>query len=157
MQGREIQGAAERCWRDDFFERSTMIEVAAMSGVPLWQVVLGGLLGALICGVAGWVLWGRRPDLDREQQAADVAALTRPELALRMSERLRAWRHGLSEPTRLALGISLLLVGYHAAAYLFPDAWLAFRVPEAQWWMLVGVVLVLVGGSMAMDRMEGRG
>jgi hypothetical protein len=134
-----------------------MIDVVAMTGVALFQVVLGGVLGLLIGGAAGWVLWGRRPDLDREQQAADVAALTRPELALRRGERLRAWRHGLSEPTRLAIGFSLLLVGYHAAAYLFPDTWLEFRIPEARWWALVGVVVVLVGGSMAMDKMEGRG
>lgn len=133
-----------------------MIDAGSISGEPLWQVVLGGVIGAMICGMAGWVLWGRRQDLDREQQAADVAALTRPELARRRSERLRAWRHGLSEPTRLAVGVSLLLVGYHGAAYLFPDQWLAFRIPESHWWALCGVVVALVGGSVAMDRLEGR-
>jgi hypothetical protein len=134
-----------------------MLQLPAISGEPLWQVVLGGLVGALICGAAGWVLWGRRQDLDREQQAADIAALTRPDHAARTSERLRAWRHRLSEPTRLAIGVSLLLVGYHSAAYLFPDQWLAFRIPESHWWALCGIVLALVGGSVAMDRLEGRG
>lgn len=133
-----------------------MIDAASISGVPLWQVALGAVLGASICVASGWMLWGRRQDLEREKQRDDVAMLAGGVRDDRLLARLRYWRSSLSEPTRLAIGVGLLLTAYHAAAYLFPDQWLAFRIPESHWWVLVGIVVALVGGSMAMDRLEGR-
>jgi hypothetical protein len=137
-------------------QRTRMIDVGSISGVPLWQVVLGGVLALVIGAAAAWVLWGRKQDLEREKQRDDVVVLAGGPASKGFLARVRQWRWGLSEPTRLSIGVGQMLTAYHAAAYLFPDQWLAFRIPETHWWVLAIVVVVLVGGSMVMDRLEGR-
>lgn len=62
----------------------------------------------------------------------------------------------LSEPTRLAAGVALLVVGYHLVAWSLPVHWLPIRAPARHWWAVLGLAVVLVTGSAWADRLEGR-
>lgn len=94
----------------------------------VWSV--GGLVVAaalIACGVL--LLWGRRQD---------------PE----------APHHRLSEPARLVIGLSLVLVGYHAASYSLPRGWLALRVPPDRLWLLGAGVIVAILLTLLSDRFD---
>jgi hypothetical protein len=116
------------------------------------------VVGAGLIALSFWVLRGRRDDHAARVQARreELAKLGRtdatklPEGEARLSTRsaLRA----MSEPTRLVVGISLLLAGYHLLAYGLPPAAMPFRVPMDRLWML-GVGLVgACGVSVGVDR-----
>ncbi|GAB4384759.1 MAG: hypothetical protein Kow0022_08330 [Phycisphaerales bacterium] len=70
---------------------------------------------------------------------------------------LLGWLLGrTSVPTRLSLGLCLMVLGYHLASYALPTGWLWLRVPPGRLWILGVVVVVLVGGSLILDRVEER-
>lgn len=73
-----------------------------------------------------------------------------------VSEADRAEPGGLSVPTRLAVGLSLLVVGYHAAAYSLPTGWLWLRVPVDRLWVMGVALAAVVVGSLFLDGREGR-
>lgn len=61
-----------------------------------------------------------------------------------------------SVSTRAAIGLSLLVLGYHLAAYALPTGWLWLKVPAERLWILGLVIAVAVGGSIVLDRVEER-
>ena len=65
-----------------------------------------------------------------------------------------ARRASLSVPTRMALGLTLLVLGYHVAAWSLPDSWTPMKVPLERWWMLAAGAGAMIGSSVAMDRRE---
>lgn len=69
---------------------------------------------------------------------------------------LRAWKLGLREPTRMVVGASSILMGYHIAAWVLPARWQPLSVPLERWWMVALVVGLAVGGSLWMDRWQAR-
>lgn len=129
-------------------------------GADAW---LGALvapgLALLVGGV--WMVWGKRAA--RTESTGQAAAATaagaseaRPDGWAGAWVRARAWRDGLTQPTRLVLGLCAILVGYHVLAYVLPGHWLPLRVPVERWWWLgVGVVLA-VGATLGLDKMEKR-
>ncbi len=98
----------------------------------VWTVwTVGGLVAATLCIVGGvLLLWGRRNDPDDP--------------------------HRLSEPARLVIGLSLVLVGYHAASYSLPQGWLALRVPPDRLWLLGAGVVVAIGLTLLSDRLDAK-
>lgn len=146
--------------------------------VSFWEYVGTVALIAAGCAlvVGGlWLLRGRRMDhvarvkaeQERaEKQAAEHAAqlgslhasgVAQSELvqAVQSSANPSAPRmlRPMSEPTRLVVGIGLLLVGYHALAYALPASWLPLRVPIDRLWMLGAGVVCAAAISAAMDRL----
>lgn len=70
---------------------------------------------------------------------------------------LLGWLLGqTSVPTRLSLGVCLMVLGYHLASYALPTGWLWLRVPPDRLWILGVAVVGLVGGSLILDRLEER-
>lgn len=89
---------------------------------------VAGVVGGAVLGLVGlWVLWGRKA----------------------------IGPGGLSEPTRLVLGLSLLVVGYHLVSYGLPSGALPLRVAADRWWLLGVGIGVALGSSLALDAMEG--
>lgn len=62
----------------------------------------------------------------------------------------------VSEPTRLVLGLVLIVVGYHVAAYGLPSGWFRLKVPASNWWMLAIGVALAVAGALLAERLERR-
>jgi hypothetical protein len=70
---------------------------------------------------------------------------------------LLRWRGGRGRsPTRVALGLSILFLGYHIAAWFGPAAWFWLSVPIAFWPAVAGGCVAVVGGSIGIDRLERR-
>lgn len=59
-----------------------------------------------------------------------------------------------SRPTRLLLGVVLLVAGYHAAAWSGPAEWFPIKIPVRLWPLAAGLAVVGVAGSVWMDRRE---
>lgn len=60
----------------------------------------------------------------------------------------------MSHPTRLVVGVSLMLLGYHGASWLAPPTWMPLRLPPDLWWVLVVGVGVSLAGSGLSDYLE---
>lgn len=124
-----------------------------------WAVLLYGLLlpALALIGLGLWMVWGRRAELNREERhREDVKAAMRGDGVAPQTLRVRLaqWRDSRTEPTRLVLGMSALLVGYHIAAYVLPPHILPFHVPWDRAWILAAGVALLVTSSLAIDRMQ---
>lgn len=61
---------------------------------------------------------------------------------------------GLSNASRAAVGISLMVAGYHVAAYVSPDRWFSLKVPLDRAWLLGVVLVVVVGASLLLDKRD---
>lgn len=70
--------------------------------------------------------------------------------------RSRRGPDGLTSPTRLVMGLSLALVGYHLLAWTLPEHWLPLRVPAELWPLLAGGVVVAIAGTLLADALEQR-
>lgn len=115
-------------------------------------MILSMVSGAGVMGAGLWMLWGRRvfPE-DRVTGPVDGEHEVAEEDPARRSIRDR-----FAEPTRLAIGVALLLAGYHIAAWGAPETWFGVKVPKERWWMLVLGLAAAIGGSAWMDRMDRR-
>ena len=60
----------------------------------------------------------------------------------------------LSPPTRMTLGLVLVVLGYHAAAWALPPTWLPLRVPPDRWWLVVGGAAAALLGTALAERLE---
>jgi hypothetical protein len=64
---------------------------------------------------------------------------------------------GLSVTTLAVAGLSLMVLGYHGAAYATPPSWNLLSVPRDQWYVLAGGAVLAVGVSVLTDKMSARG
>lgn len=60
----------------------------------------------------------------------------------------------LTPPTRMTLGLVLVVVGYHMAAWVLPASWAPLRVPPERWWIVAGGGVVALFGAALADRLE---
>jgi hypothetical protein len=58
---------------------------------------------------------------------------------------------GLSNASRAAIGISLMVAGYHVAAYVSPEGWFSLKVPLDRAWLLGVALAIVVGASLFLD------
>ncbi|MBX3402868.1 MAG: hypothetical protein KF699_05575 [Phycisphaeraceae bacterium] len=66
----------------------------------------------------------------------------------------------LSLPTRMVIGVSMLVLGYHLAVWALPAGMTNVRVPRERWWVVALGVAAAIGGSCVLDRSmsgDGRG
>lgn len=110
--------------------------------VPVAVVALGYVGGAALVIAGMWMISGAKARLDGERDAADGTGLA-------------AWRDRQTVPTRYAMGVTGLILGYHAVSYVSPSGWLGLRVPPEWWWLVVGAAAVTVVGSLLLDRVVG--
>ena len=102
--------------------------------------ILGIAVGSVV-GLGGmWMLRGAKRVIREPDEAGSVSEPTDPP------------RGGLSVPTRMAIGIAALIVGYHIAAWSLPRP--AFGVPVDRWWIVLAVAAATVVGSVLADRVE---
>lgn len=59
----------------------------------------------------------------------------------------------LTQQMRLVLGPSLMIGGYHLAAFGSPDAWFPLKVPRELWWAVPVVIGICVGLTAILDQM----
>lgn len=120
-----VQGVRQRSY-------SRGVALAPISPVALGSIVIGA---ALLC--AG--LWMLRASAMPRREQADRAAVP---------------ARAMSFATRAAVGLSLMLAGYHAAAWGTPEGWLALRVPPERWYLLAGGILAALAVNFALDQRE---
>lgn len=105
---------------------------------PVAFIVASITVGAILIVVGLWLL--RASAMPRTNADPDSALPAR----------------GMSFATRAAVGLSLMIAGYHAAAWGTPDGWIALKVPLDRWYFVAGGIVVAVGASLAMDRVARR-
>lgn len=124
--------------------------IAASAGEVSAAVHYGGLvLGVLLAAVAMVVLWNTR-----RGEAGGVRA--GGEASSRGRTRWAGWGPAWSEASLIVVALSLLLVGYHVAAWVSPPHWFPLQIPWSRGWMLGAGVVVAVTGARAADRLEGQ-
>jgi hypothetical protein len=70
--------------------------------------------------------------------------------------RLLTWRANLITQTRLVIGFTLMIVGYHAGVWTDPLARIDFCVPVERWYILAAGLTLAAGGTLLAERMERR-
>jgi len=111
------------------------------SGTPAWVAVLVCLVAALVFGLGAWFVWsGRRSE---------------PVPAARTA--IGTWRAGLSPPSRAAIGLTLILVAYHGAAWVSPWQANLLMVPLERWYIVASGAALVVGLTLLTERVESRG
>ncbi len=109
--------------------------------------LVGSGAGALLLALGLWLLWsGRRPrfvPLDDQPLPP-----TSPSPLVRLRDRFTL-------PTRMALGLSIALVGYHTIVYVNPRARVLHVPLEHAWILAVGIVITVLA-SLGADRLADR-
>ncbi|MFO0831359.1 MAG: hypothetical protein U0637_05875 [Phycisphaerales bacterium] len=128
---------------------------AAPDAVPAasihWNwLLLGPAVVLVVVGV--WLTRGRREEFEEERRVRRLEVLGGKESAQAWYARAKEWRMRLSDPTRMVVGLSAVLLGYHVVAWTTSDRLLA--VPVERWWVLALLILVGVGASLGMDRKQ---
>lgn len=67
------------------------------------------------------------------------------------------WFGGLSAATQIVIGMGLILLAYHAAAWMSPESWFALQFPRERWWAVFVLVGVAIAGSLWSERLERAG
>lgn len=109
---------------------------------PVQWVMLAGGIFVVLGGML--VLWGNRLAAGRGEQEGDSTRLARRFL-------------GISESTRLVIGVAALIGGYHLAIWALPPDSTPVQVPRHLWWVVAGGIALVVGGSIVLDRVERSG
>lgn len=65
-------------------------------------------------------------------------------------------RSRITRPTRLLIGVLLLMAGFHAIVWAFPPDVLALQLSRRWWWIWLGVGALLVLVSLGLDRLDRR-
>lgn len=103
---------------------------------PMWGLIIPVCtLGAAAAAFGVWMILGAR---NAESPAP--------------RNRLARWRNTLTPPTRMALGLAAVFLGYHAASWVCPESWLPARVPPERWYFVVLGAAALIAGSLWIDR-----
>jgi hypothetical protein len=109
--------------------------------VPLTTIQVAALvLGIVVAGLGLAVMRGRPRHAPAEPDPAREVPGPR----------------GLSEPTRLAIGLSMMVAGYHVVAYTAPLTWSMIQVPRDRWWILAAGIALTLLGSLVADAIERR-
>jgi hypothetical protein len=107
-----------------------------------WQLdvsQVAGLVGAAVLIAVGfWALWRARHRTAGDEKVELPIVGT------------------VGIPTCLTLGLCLLGLGYHVAAYSLLPGVVLVAVPLDRWWILVAASIVAVGSALAADRLESR-
>lgn len=67
----------------------------------------------------------------------------------------RYWGCAFPLPTRLVIGVSMLVLGYHLAVWALPAGSTNLRVPRERWWAVALGVAGAIGASCVLDRAAG--
>jgi hypothetical protein len=119
---------------------------------PLWAIVGLYVAGLVLAAVGLWTIRSRAHEPEIAGEAPRVGNLdTRGGY-----ERAKAWVAALTAPTRYALGLCAIALGYHLVAWASPPAWFPVSVPMERWWVVVAGVALTVGGALLGDRIERR-
>jgi hypothetical protein len=59
-------------------------------------------------------------------------------------------------PTRLTVGVCMLLSGYHLLTWSAPFGATMLRIPPERWWVLVGIVVLSLAGAGVGELIEHR-
>lgn len=118
----------------------------------LWVIVAMYIAGIVLAGVGLWMIRSRAYEPEKPGEVPMVGNLdTRGVYA-----RARAWVGELTAPTRYAVGLSAIALGYHLVAWASPPAWFPVSVPIERWWLVVIGVVLTIGGALFGDRIERR-
>lgn len=97
-----------------------------------------GVVAGVACGILGlWMLRNAKRDVRAPADGAEASG---------------AERAGLTAPTRMTVGITAILVGYHLVAWSVPRP--MFGVPVDRWWIVACVAVLAVVGALVADRVE---
>jgi len=137
-----------------------------MSGFSPWML----LVYALCIPIAVLGVWfvGNRPSLNQETESEHDSVRdtdSPPSQSQRwdgqsahsgssLLDRLKRYRSQLTPPSRMVTGLCMILVAYHAAAYISPDHWFGLKVPLERWYILLGGISLALCGTLAIDRLE---
>ena len=123
--------------------------------------VFGVALIIVACGL--WLVWGDRVSgkdsegfgnqRGRNYGLFMVQGLL-PPMVQRFSIFMLAWREQATNATKLTVGISALLLGYHIAAWWSPSHWLPLRFPVDNWYLVVGGLTFACVASVLMDKRQ---
>lgn len=117
-----------------------------MSDLSVWQWLML-VIGAGLATAALTALWGPRIAARRDPRANDARS--------RAVEPQTRTPLGMTEPTRLSVGIVLLVWAYHMVVWALPAAWgVNFAIPVHLWPWVLGGGVVWAGGSLLMDARE---
>jgi hypothetical protein len=109
-------------------------------GLPVWLDMLIYAAAAAAFAAGAWFVWAGRD--------TDPHAPTRT--------RLDRWKQSLSLPSRSAVGLSMMLMAYHAAAWISPWQDRLLMVPREYWWVVVCALMLVVLLALLADRLESR-
>lgn len=114
------------------------------SVVSAWSIgrIAAYVVSIGVIGLGVRVLWFGK---SRSHGTADEASV---------SVRGLGWFARLTPPTQIVIGLGLVLVAYHVAAWVSPPEWFALQIPREQWWVLCVLVGLGVGGSLVAERLE---
>jgi hypothetical protein len=109
------------------------------SGLPIWLEVIIYVAAAALLALGAWFVWaGRHADPDTARTSLD------------------RWKQSLSLPTRSAVGLSVMLLAYHGAAWISPWQDRLLMVPREYWWIVAGGLPLVVLLALIADRLEAR-
>jgi hypothetical protein len=118
-------------------------------------ILVLGIGSGIGCVVFGALLLRIPPD-DPIAEPHPDGSPAHPAFSSSLGSRIRAWRTRLSDPSRLAIGASAAIMGYHFAAWSTPRSWGLLCVPWEFSWLLIAGVIFAVVGSLAMDARDAR-
>jgi hypothetical protein len=64
------------------------------------------------------------------------------------------WFVGLSAGTQMVMGLALVLIAYHLAAWVSPAHWFPLQMPRERWWAVFLLAGLGIGGSLLAERLE---
>ncbi len=108
--------------------------------MPIGPLQIAGVfLGGSLALLGLWILIALRPE--RSTRGLRIPFLAPDRRA--------------SEPTRLFCSFLLLIVGYHAAVWVFPERFTHVQLDREFWyiWLLIGIVACVL--AAVIDRIEG--
>lgn len=135
-----------------------------MSGLSVWMLLVYALCIPL--AILGFWFVGHRPPLNEDphddHDLDNDANLSQSQKWDDQStksdstwlDRLKTLRSQLTPPSRMVSGLCMILLAYHAAAYISPDHWFGLKVPLERWYILLGGIFLALGGTLAIDRFE---
>lgn len=54
----------------------------------------------------------------------------------------------------MVMGLALVLIAYHLAAWVSPAHWFPLQMPRERWWAVFLLAGLGIGGSLLAERLE---